>query len=449
MLTYFKNAKKNENDVKGRMDLKGAQVYYLGDIQNYDSFFQTIRINTVLDNEDLDSDDEDEETNTKGSNSSSANNESSAGGGDQSKIQRKLESNAYKYKFCVIAADRELFMAAPSMQDAKDWVKRIRACIFVEDYFVDCKICGVERPLLSVVMLLTAVAAIDTSSDEDKENDAKRESNIEKLVLEGEDPFTISDLKALTTTCIQSSRVSLKSLSIVNCNVGDEHLKLLAHGLADNQTITSLDMSFNLISDFGICDLIDGLFINITLKRLTLSHNNIGNVGCVYLSDLLLGNVSLKRLDISYNRVGSDGAKSISKALCSNSLLKRLDLGHNNIGDEGCSALAEGLKANKTLATLDLSFNAIGSEGLIRLCNDGILYNRGLKDLSLHGNPFDNAGAKSLVKALIDHKTLKRVDIGNNEKIGVDGIGTIAQTLTTKYMIGNLVMRRKGASVSE
>ena len=431
------------------MDLKGAQVYYLGDIQNYDSFFQTIRINTVLDNEDMDSDDEDEEpTNSKGNNSSSNDNSgngSNGAGGDQSKIQRKIENNAYKYKFCVIAADRELFMAAPSMQDAKDWVKRVRACIFVEDYFVDCKICGVERPLLSIVMLLTAVAAIDTNSEEEKkQSPIASESDIETLVLQNEDPFTISDLKALTTTCIQSTRVSLKSLSIVNCNVGDEHLKLLAHGLADNQTVTSLDMSYNLISDFGICDLIDGLFINITLKRLTLSHNNIGDVGCVYLSDLLLGNVSLKKIDISYNRVGSDGAKSLSKALCSNSLLKILDLGCNNIGDEGCSALAEGLKVNKTLQTLDLSFNSIGSDGLIRLCNDGIIYNRGLKDLSLHGNPFDNAGAKSLVKALIDHKTLKRVDIGNNEKIGVDGIGTIAQTLTTKYMVGNLVMRRKG-----
>lgn len=438
------------------MDLKGAQVYYLGDVSSYDGFFQTTRINTVLENEEVESDDEEEDNAQQ--NSSNSGGSMSASGNDgvginAVGIQRKLDSSAYKYKFCVIAADRELFMAAPSVQDAKDWVKRIRACIFVEDYFVDCKTCGVERPLLSIVMLLTAVAAIDSSEEEKKGGQVVSpliapENDIESLVLDNEDPFTISDLKALTTTCIQSTRIALKSLTITNCNVGDEHLKLLAHGLADNQTILKLDLSYNVISDFGICDLIDGLFINVTLKRLVLSHNSIGDVGCVYLSDLLLGNVSIKKLDLSHNNIGANGAKALSKALCSNTLLRVLDLGHNNLGNEGCSALADGVKQNKTLETLDLSFNNIGSVGLTHLCNEGIIHNRGLKDLSLHGNPFDNLGAKSLVKALIDHKTLKRVDCGNNEAIGVDGIGTIAQTLTTKYMIGNLVMRTKGMTES-
>ncbi|KAF0981341.1 hypothetical protein FDP41_012601 [Naegleria fowleri] len=451
VLTYFKSAKKNESDVKGRMDLKGAQVYYLGDVSSYDSFFQTMRFNTVLENEEIDSDDEEEAPNANNSsfNSSNANNTT---GNNAVAIQRKLESNAYKYKFCVIAADRELFMAAASIQDAKDWVKRIRACIFVEDYFVDCKSCGVERPLLSVVMLLTSVASMDATEEEKKSAqlmgavDDSRHSDIETLVLQHEDPFTISDLKALTTTCIQSTRVNLKSLSITHCGIGDEHLRLLAHGMADNQTITTLDLSHNFISDFGICDLIDGLFLNVTLKRLSFSHNSIGDVGCVYLSDLLLGNVSIKKLDISYNRIGANGAKSLSKALISNTLLRVLDLGHNNIGNEGCSSLAEGLKQNKTLETLDLSFNSIGSDGLTRLCNEGIIYNRGLKDLSLHGNAFDNAGAKSLVKALIDHKTLKRVDCGENSQIGTEGIITLAQTLTTKYMVGKLVMRSKNVN---
>ncbi len=106
----------------------------------------------------------------------------------------------------------------------------MRACIFDEDYFVDCKICGVDRLLLSIVMLLTSVAAIDTTAasggDEDRiikvqlveddndDNDGlgwalgggKSNRNIETLILEIEDPLTISDLKALTTR-IQSSRV--------------------------------------------------------------------------------------------------------------------------------------------------------------------------------------------------------------------------------------------------
>jgi hypothetical protein len=80
-------------------------------------------------------------------------------------------------------------------------------------YFVDCKICGVDRPLLSIVMLLTSVATIDTTAagggDEDRiikvkvqlvedndDNDGlgwalggKSNRNIETLILEIEDPW--------------------------------------------------------------------------------------------------------------------------------------------------------------------------------------------------------------------------------------------------------------------
>ncbi|KAL9656842.1 hypothetical protein ABK040_004376 [Willaertia magna] len=451
-LSYYKNEKKNENDLKGKMDLKGAKVFYLGDSDNYDFLAKSNVFNTVLEDEYESEDDDDEEEETQASNSNNLTDSPTISTNMLKKSniaaqKQKIENGLFKYKLCVIASDRELFMAAPSAEVAKDWCKRIRACIFVEDYFVDCKTFNCDRPLLNVVTLLTSMGMKEIDDSDNKKTNEKQvqqgneqETTYDVLNLEKEDPFTISDLKALSTTCIQSTRIALTSLSITNCNVGDEHCKLLAHSLADNQTINRLDLSHNNISCLGISDLIDGLFINTTLKRLLLSHNNISDLGCVFLSDLLMGNTSIIKVDLSYNKIQKDGAKALNRAIANSPILKALNLGHNNIGDEGCANLADGLKQNSTLEKLDLSFNKIGSVGLTTLCMEGLIFNRGLKDLSFRGNVFDVKGANSITKALIDHKTLKRIDCGDND---TGCTAQLSSLLTTKYMVGKLVMKKK------
>lgn len=76
------------------------------------------------------------------------------------------------------------------------------------------------------------------------------------------------------------------------------------------------------------------------------------------------------------------------------------------------------------------------------LCIEGFANNRSLKDVDLVGNDFDKNGAVALVQALKDHKTLTRVDLGNNKKLGIGGITAMAEVLKSRFLVSKLVMTR-------
>ncbi|KAF9904158.1 hypothetical protein EC991_002993 [Linnemannia zychae] len=80
------------------------------------------------------------------------------------------------------------------------------------------------------------------------------------------------------------------------------------------------------------------------------------------LAEVLKTNNTLTTLDLSYNSIGPNGAQALAEALKINTLTT-LDLQSNSIGDNGTQALAEALKTNNTLTTLDLYNNEIGPYG--------------------------------------------------------------------------------------
>lgn len=78
---------------------------------------------------------------------------------------------------------------------------------------------------------------------------------------------------------------------------------------------------------------------------------------------------------------------------------------------------------------------------MISLCV-GLNHNRCLADLDLKSNCIDARGVASLSSLLKDHKTLSRVDLGNNPNLGITGITALSESLKSKFMISKLVMRR-------
>lgn len=65
--------------------------------------------------------------------------------------------------------------------------------------------------------------------------------------------------------------------------------------------------------------------------------------GALGLSDALKINESLTSIDLSYNRIGTEGAESLADAFAQNPSLTELNLRRNKIGDAGASALASTL----------------------------------------------------------------------------------------------------------
>jgi hypothetical protein len=48
-----------------------------------------------------------------------------------------------------------------------------------------------------------------------------------------------------------------------------------------------------------------------------------------------------------------------------------------------------------------------------------------------------------LIQTLKDHKTLERVDLGDNKNIGENGMNMLAEILKTKFALSRLKIKRK------
>jgi Leucine Rich repeat len=139
----------------------------------------------------------------------------------------------------------------------------------------------------------------------------------------------------------------IKTLGLVTCGITDASAKLLAR----NKTISSLDMSHNLIENDGVI----ALAKNPNLESLNLESNCFGTDGVKALAD----NESLISLEIGGNVINDEGAIAIAK----NRTIRSLDVAKAYITSIGAKALAQ----NNILKELDISDNKIGKKGIIAL----------------------------------------------------------------------------------
>ena len=325
--------------------------------------------------------------------------------------------NSFKYKFSLENNDRILYVCATEMEEVRLWIKNIQNSINVENYFKACEKHG-TKPLFGVVKVLTDDSA--------------------KTLIVKDELFIVDSIQALSDV-ISRNKV-LKKISLINCYLTDNIMKIIGCGIAQNEELICLDLTNNRISDIGIIELFTALYINVTIQEINLSGNNISNEGAYHLSELLRANISLTCVNLSNNLIEKEGCEYISSSLTDSSLIE-LNLGNNKIGDIGAKYLSEGLKNNKSLRKLSLQKNEIGSEGLTYLC-DSFSNNSSLEDLNLQDNFIDAKGVISLVNVLKEHKNLSRVDLGNNKNIGISGIAALAEALKSRYQISNLVMTR-------
>ena len=108
-------------------------------------------------------------------------------------------------------------------------------------------------------------------------------------------------------------------------------LSTLCLALRVNTSLTSLDLSGNLIQDEGANSLSEALRVNTSLTYLQLSQNNICAEGAHSLSEALRVNTSLTSLNLSQNYICAEGAHSLSEALRVNTSLTYLKLSQNSI----------------------------------------------------------------------------------------------------------------------
>lgn len=82
-----------------------------------------------------------------------------------------------------------------------------------------------------------------------------------------------------------------------------------------NNSITSIDLSFNEIRGSGTKFLADALEKNKTIVSINLSHNRIFDEGILSISAALLINKTIIDINLKDNRIGHQGAAAIATIL--------------------------------------------------------------------------------------------------------------------------------------
>eukprot|EP00986_Skeletonema_menzelii_P016806 scaffold15947_cov140-Skeletonema_menzelii.AAC.3 len=119
----------------------------------------------------------------------------------------------------------------------------------------------------------------------------------------------------------------------------------------------------------------------------------------------LAQNATITFLNLRHSNCDDEGAIALATILKTNSTLQTISLNDNRIRDIGAKALAEALEVNRTLEKLYLNDNLVGEEGAMALMDVGSRRGGGrtLLQISLRGNNFeDEEGEEALVDALFE-----------------------------------------------
>ncbi|KAF6768237.1 hypothetical protein AHF37_03427 [Paragonimus kellicotti] len=226
-----------------------------------------------------------------------------------------------------------------------------------------------------------------------------------------------------------ANNMTITKLDLTDACLDDESVPDLCNMFKENTVITELNLSENQLTSKcaeNLCDVLassaqleridlhsnrfddkSGIYFSelmatsLRMSYLNLSYNNFGDVSTVQFGRALPQATSLVELNLSWNRLGSGGMRPFAKGLAENKYLKSLNLSFNGIGPrKGCPELALALKGNKTLEVLDVSGNRISPEGAV-LFSKGFYNNTTLKHLYMTRNPLQTAGCYAILTGIM------------------------------------------------
>lgn len=158
--------------------------------------------------------------------------------------------------------------------------------------------------------------------------------------------------------CVESNS-SMHVLDISNCEIGS-YCEQIGLCLQNNRCLTSISVSRNKIGYAEIVKLFNGLINNNVLTNIDLSHNLLDDNSAIIVADYIKSS-SIAVLNLSFNTISCAGCIAIVDSLMINNSLKIVDLSHNCIGLEGLTALDSLLKINKTINKITVAIEKINN----------------------------------------------------------------------------------------
>ena len=203
----------------------------------------------------------------------------------------------------------------------------------------------------------------------------------------------------------------VKRLLLGNNVIGNSGARAIADFLAsDRSRLTVWYIAGNEIDEAGLKPLCDALVDRPEVEGLWLKRNPLGPGSGPLLAELVRHHEGLRTLDLVNTGLLDAGAAPLLDAIAE-STLEHVYLGTIGLTPASAPALADLLAARTPLQSLYVSCNRLGDGGVVELCR-GLRDNHGLVRLGLASNRIEPRGCAALADALVDHPTLRFLDLG-------------------------------------
>ncbi|XP_056621176.1 dynein regulatory complex subunit 5 isoform X2 [Triplophysa dalaica] len=169
--------------------------------------------------------------------------------------------------------------------------------------------------------------------------------------------FTFRDCECLAKAL--KSCKSLKVFRLRRSKVDDDKCCILVSHLLDHPSLLELDLSHNHIGERG-ARAVGKLLNRSKLQKLTAYNNRIRGPGAQALAHALARNTTLTSLNLRLNRIADEGGQAVAQALMKNKTLTELHLEGNEMTEPTAVAMSQALVQNSTLKTLNLANNRLG-----------------------------------------------------------------------------------------
>ena len=208
---------------------------------------------------------------------------------------------------------------------------------------------------------------------------------------------------------LENNRI-LSSLDLSMAEIRADNIQPMAKGLSRNHTLQMLNLTNNNIKSKGASLLIDACRSS-HLEELHIACNHITDDVSSNFAKFLAENKTLTLLDISGNDLTIKFITAISLPLSSKDcFLQELDLSKNPIGEKGILPLAHAISTNTSLKKLNIAGCKIQAQGFVDFC-DLLELNMNLVTLIAHHNPIRDEGATKMADVIRVHPTLKEIDL--------------------------------------
>lgn len=146
------------------------------------------------------------------------------------------------------------------------------------------------------------------------------------------------------------------SISLINVQLNSQLCGEICDALADNETVTSLDFSRNVIGDDG-CDHVARLIaVNKTIVSLNLAHNSIADAGAIVIARAARRHGTLQSLNLSGNPINEAGLTEIARFVQNSTQLTELVLLDTQMSIRAALTLAEAMIVNVSLLYVSLPY---------------------------------------------------------------------------------------------